>query len=171
MAFVALYVVIGRGGQFQIEARVERRFGNLVLFLGSVDVSLCRFQEGVVLHHGLPCGEQVGRHATLDRGRGFQLIRQASDGTEEIGLGIGQVDLFGVEVVLRQGQTCFGLIQISRAAYALAATHADLVVDALMRLQIVARQRDHLAAHQHIEVYLDGAQGQAFRRAKQTIGA
>lgn len=155
----------------QVETRVEGGLGNLVLLLGGVDVRLCRLQEGVVVHHRLACLQQIGRHASLDRCGCFQLIRQAADSTEEVGFGIGQVDLFGVEVVLRQSQTRFGLVQVCVAAYTLAAAHADLIVDALVGLQVVASQGDHLAAHQQIQVYLDGTQRQALGGTEQAVGA
>ena len=51
------------------------------------------------------------------------------------------------------------------------AAQADLVIDALVGLQVVAGQLDHLAAHQQIQVHLDRAQGQTFRGTEQAIGA
>ena len=104
---------------------------------------------------------KVFRHCALDRARGFQLIGHPPNGAEEIGLCVREVDLLGVEVVLGQCQAGFGLVEVGGTADTLLVAQADLVIDALMGLQVVAGQFEHFAAHQHVQVNLYGPQCQA----------
>ena len=72
---------------------------------------------------------------------------------------------------MRQGQAGFGLVGVGGTAHALVAAQADLVMHAQVRLQVIGGQGDHLAALEHVEVHLDGAQCQRLGGAKGVIGA
>ncbi|MCY1434627.1 hypothetical protein D9M71_506930 [compost metagenome] len=147
MTFVATDVVVGIARQLDIEARIELGFGRLVLFFGGMYIGLGRLEQRVVGHDLVASAGQTGGHLAANRGRGFQLVGHAADGAEEVGLGIGQVHLLGVEVVLCQGQAGLRLVTVGIAANSPLGAQADLVVDAPVRLQVVFRQGHHLAAH------------------------
>ncbi len=171
MAFFARQIVIGAHGQFTVEAWIERRLRHLVLLLGGLHISLRRFEVRVIAHHVPACRLQIGRQLALDRDRCFQLIGHAADGTVEVGLGVRQVDLSGVEVVLGQCTTSAGLVGVCSAADTLLAAQADLVVDAQVSLQVVLGQCDEFALLEHFQVDLGGTQGKIFGAALHIVGA
>ncbi|MNJ34499.1 hypothetical protein D3C77_292140 [compost metagenome] len=171
VADLACGVVVGTGGQHCVKARVERRLGHFVLLLGSLHVGLGRFQVGVVVEHALASVGQGGGQFALDGDRCFQLVGLTADDAVEVGFGVGQVHFSGVKVVLCQCPTGGGLVTVGVAAYATFAAQADLVIDAQVSLQVVLGQGDQFAALEHLQVHLDGAQGNAFGSGLGVVGA
>ncbi len=82
-----------------------------------------------------------------------------------------QVDQCGLVVVVCQGPAGGGLVAVGGAADAALGAQADLVGDAQVRLQVVLGQCQQVAALEHFQVHLDGAQGQALGGATGVIGA
>ncbi|MNC28114.1 hypothetical protein D3C75_763080 [compost metagenome] len=171
VAFLAAGVVVGTGSQNGVEARVEGRLADFVLLLGGVDVSLGGFDVRVVLAHAFTRLFEIGRHFHLDRLWAFQLVRHAADDAEEVGLGIGQVDFGGVQVVFRQGATCAGLVKVGGAADAALVAQADLVVHSQVGLQVVLGQGYQFTALEHFQVHLDCTQGDILGNGLGVVGA
>ena len=171
VAGVAVDVVVGVTAQLGVETWVEGRLGGFVLFFGSGDIGFGRTQDRAVIEHLATRFIQVCRQQRHEAGRTLQLIGFLADGTEVVGLGVGQVGLLGDHVVTGLGQTGFSLVQVSPAADTALGAQFDLVVDALVVTQVVFGQTHELTTGQDVQVNLGYRQCSALGSAKQRKSA
>ena len=78
--------------------------------------------------HLAACFVEVSRQHGYKRRRALELVGHLADGAEEVGLGVGEVGLFGDQVVARLGHPRFGLIEVG--------TTADAALGAQLNLEI-----------------------------------
>jgi hypothetical protein len=159
--------------QLGIDARIERRPGGAVLGLGRTDVGFGRTQVGAggkqLLARNVQALRQWVGHAE-EAGRHLQVDRLLPHHAEVVDLRVGEVGLFGAQVVLRQGQPGLGLVQVHQPSHAAFAAQRNLLEDALVVGQVDLGQPHQFLPLEHVEVDLDHAQPDAFGAAQQFVG-
>ncbi|MNM72194.1 hypothetical protein D3C81_838820 [compost metagenome] len=170
MAILTIDIVVCGATQLSIEAWVEGRLGRVVLLFGSGDVGFGRAQDRAVFQHLRAGFIQVGRHQRQETRRALQLIGHLADSGEVVGLGISQVGLLGDQVVARLGHPRLGLIEVGAATDATLGAQLDLVVNALVALEVVLGQAHEFAPGQHVEIDLGHGQPGTLGSTQQRIG-
>ncbi|MNS66580.1 hypothetical protein D3C72_998000 [compost metagenome] len=171
VAVLTINVVVRGATQLSIEARVERRLGRVVLLLGSGDIGFGRAQDRAVFQHLRTGFIQVGRHQRHETRRAFQLIGHLANSGEVVGFGVSQVGLLGDQVVARLGHPRLRLIKVGATANATLGAQLDLVVNALVALEVVLGQTYEFAAGQHVEIDLGHGQPGTLGSTQQRVGA
>ncbi|MNS20765.1 hypothetical protein D3C72_525130 [compost metagenome] len=97
------------------------------------------------------------------------MIGHLADGAEEIGFRVGQIGLLGDQVVAGLGHPRFGLIEVGTAADAALGAQLDLIVDALVALEVFFGQTHELTTGQHVQINLGDGQRGALGSTKQRV--